>query len=624
MKLIYQDLKDGLAAAKRGQFPLQKGPQRDYIGIFSKLDQNHRVIPELREAKVIVVDVETTGLDMYDPKEELLYIGLTNKAGRGVVFKNTLENRDLVADILKGKELVIGHHIKFDFKWLYRYGIVIKSRLFDTMTALHLLDENYPDKSLKHLVRTNFPELGTRLDKAEKKILMHRVKEEESSQEEWLEYNSGDVDGTFRLYENFSKALEEQGLMNLMKFEMRNLKVLAYMEINGFQIDRKAYDDLKLKYEEDIKLCELSLKRFFGDINLNSTKQLGEKLYGDMGLPITFRSPGGSPSCNEAALQLLAKEKSHKEAIDKLLNYRSLEKLYSVYILGLTKNGLIKSDGKVHCNYKITGTVTGRLSCTDPNLQNIPRDGDIKSMFCSSFKGGVLIQGDYSQAELRLLAHYSNSRSLIRAFESGRDIHTEVATRVFRKDYNDITEKERKFTKQVNFGIIYLISDSGLAEKIGCSEREAGTLKINWFKEFPETLEWIKKMKKLVVDQGYTENLFGRRRRFFGTDPSTSEGRENQRQGVNAPIQGGAGDLTKWVGTEVHYKLKKLGLRGMVISNVHDAVIIDSPREEVEEIAKTLKKTAMNPPIKLRVPMIMEIKIGKNWKELKETKINVN
>ena len=131
-------------------------------------------------------------------------------------------------------------------------------------------------------------------------------------------------------------------------------------------------------------------------------------------------------------------------------------------------------------------------------------------------------------------------------------------------------------------------------------------------------------MKKLVVDQGYTENIFGRRRRFFGTDPSTPEGRENQRQGVNAPIQGGAGDLTKWVGTEVHYKLKKLGLRGMVIANVHDAVIIDSPREEVEEIAKILKKTAMNPPIKLRVPMIMEIKIGKNWKELKETKINVN
>ena len=451
-----------------------------------------------------------------------------------------------------------------------------------------------------------------------------RLKNELPTDEEWIEYNGGDIDGTFRLYKRFSKALEEQGLIDLMKFEMRNLKVLAYMEINGFQIDRKAYDALKVKYEEEIKLCEISLKRFFGDINFNSTKQLGEKLYGEMGLPITFRSPARAPSCNEAALQLLAKEQSHKKAIGALLNYRGLEKLYSVYILGLTKNGLIKSDGKVHCNYKITGTVTGRLSCADPNLQNIPRDGDIKSMFCSSFKGGILIQGDYSQAELRLLAHYSCSKSLIRAFESGRDIHTEVATRVFRKAYNDITEKERKFTKQVNFGIIYLISDLGLAEKIGCSEREAGRLKINWFKEFPEALEWIKKMKKMVIDQGYTQNIFGRRRRFFGTDPSTSEGRENQRQGVNAPIQGGAGDLTKWVGTEIHYKLKKLGLKGLLIANVHDAVIIDSPREEAYEIAKILKRIAMNPPIKLRVPMIMEVKMGPNWKELKGVKIDVN
>ncbi len=264
--------------------------------------------------------------------------------------------------------------------------------------------------------------------------------------------------------------------------EMRNLKVLVYMEHQGVVIDQKALRDLKKRYEKRIEILNIELKKWLGDININSSQQLTKKLFEDLKLPVVKRTPwpANNPSADEESLKLLAEDdelgKDTHKLIRYLMEFRGANKLYNTYIAGLAKKGLLKSDGRVHPNFKICGTVTGRLSCTQPNLQQIPREGDIKLMFTSGFKDGVIIQGDYSQAELRILAHCSKDKALIQAFKSGRDIHTEVATKVFKKPYDKITTKERKYTKQVNFGIIYLISARGLSKKLGSSERKAQKL----------------------------------------------------------------------------------------------------------------------------------------------------
>jgi len=619
-KLLYQDLCDGL---KKAEFAQQSRGnlerKRQYTRVSSK--NLSKVKKRLLGSKVMVCDVETTALDMFDLKEGMLYVGLTNKENSGYVFPTSPKFMKTVEEILNSVDLVIGHNIKFDLKWLMRYGVRVRKRLFDTQVAMHLIDENYPDKTLHHLALKKLsPDIAQYLDKWKRKF-DEAKKGKEFSQDDWVAYNGGDVDATLQLYKVFKAKLKKEELLDLMKFEMRNLKVLAYMEYQGIKIHQKNLEKLKIEYSTRLEACEKTIKRALGDINLNSPKQLTEKLYKDLELPIIKRTAKNAPSCDEDTLTRLAKmrfKKSIKNMLQSLLDFRRLDKLKGTYIDGLIKNGLMKSDGKVHCNYKICGTVTGRLSCTKPNLQQIPREGDIKLMFRSSFKNGRIIQGDYSQAELRILAHYSGDKNLIEAFKKGRDIHQEVAAKVFKKPYDKVTPQERKYTKQVNFGIIYLISDEGLAEKIGCSKRTAGTLKIEWFKEFPDALKWIRRMKQKVVDFGYTENIFGRRRHFFATNPNRPEGRANQREGVNAPIQGAAGDLTKWVGSETHYRLKKAGLKARVIINVHDAVMIDSPRKEVKKAIKILRNVAVNPPVKLRVPMRMDIKVGPTWGELKE------
>ncbi len=625
-KLIYQDLEQGLERAQETDtLPCKTRREELYSWVTTK--NRSRAKKDLMGSPKITLDVETEGLDMFDLTKELLCVGITNGPNKGWIYHTTEEDLEDIQEIVNSVGLVGNHNIKFDLKWLLRYGIKIRKRIFCTQTALHLLDENYPDKSLEHLVKRELKGDIVSYMNHWKKATGDKWKAGEPvTLEELKNRNGGDIDATFQIMEIYSKALEREGLTKLMKFEMRNLKVLTYMEFQGVKIDQKNYKLLKKQYEDKIEDCKFRLKRLLGDINLNSPTQLRNKLFEELNLPIIKRTPppANQPSTDEDTLIKLSKlgglNKEVKNVLNALLEHRNVDKLYNTYITSLTKKGLMKSDGRVHPNFKIFGTVTGRLSCTKPNLQQIPREGDIKLMFTSGFKNGVIIQGDYSQAELRILAHYSKDKALIQAFRSGRDIHQEVAAKVFRKDYDKVTPQERKFTKQVNFGIVYLISVKGLAEKLNCSETRSQRLINDWFKEFPEAKKWINKTKMKVVDYGYTENIFGRKRRFFGTDPNTSKGRENQRQGVNAPIQGGAGDLTKWVGTKLYYEMRKKGLEAKLIINVHDAVMVDSPKKEAKHVIKLMRNIAINPPIELLVPLVMDIKMGPNWGELIDIK----
>lgn len=617
-KWIFADIKSGLELNKIKDKTLDL----DYQEIKGNAQT---ALKEITKYGVVSIDLETSSLDMYDPKGEIKCIGFCNTKGKAWIYFNDRPGMvEFTQKVLDATDILIGHNIKFDLKWMYTRGLTYKKQIWDTMVAIHLLDENYPEKALKHLARTELGVFGQKLAEYSQTVQDHWENKTEPTNEEWLIYNGGDVDATWRLYKKFGDALVNQNLIRLMTQEMHILKALIYMEMNGFHIDKKKFSQIEKDYSAQIADSQHKLKAILGDINLASTLQLRECLYVKRNLPILLYTPTKEPSCSEQAITELLRtriKKEDKEALELLLKFRNASKLFNTYIKGIREGGLIKNDSKMHCNYKITGTVTGRLSCSEPNLQNIPREGSIKLMFTSRFNGGQIIQGDYSQAELRLLAHHANSESLINAFLSGRDIHREVASKVFKKPYDTITEQERKFTKQVNFGIVYLISPQGLAEKLNVSDKEAGRLIDEWFEEFPEVQVWIKKMKLKVITEGYTSNIFGRRRRFFGVNENTGEGREAQRQGVNSPIQGGAGDLTKYAMAKTLFTLRKEGFKSLVIGNVHDAIMIDSPREEVEEVVEILHDIATHPIIDLKVPMDMDIKVGPSWGELKEYKL---
>lgn len=586
---------------------------------------------DLMDSFAIIVDLETEGTDCFDETKDILYIGLTNAKGKGYIFPNNVRYHQGILEIINSCQLLVNQDLKFDLKWLLKKNIIpnIRPKIFCTHVAEHLLDENQFRNDLDFLASKYCDgELADYL-----KEWKARFKKEkygaEWSPEEWRQYNGGDLDATCHIYEKQARRLEKEGLTGLMEFEMKNLKVLCYMEMNGFQIDDKVRKELRKKYEKQLEEDGNKLISLFGEINFNSPTQLAAKLYDEWKLPVLKRTdatktkPTGSPSTDEETLIALGKlqNNKYKDRLEALLKYRYNMKMFSTYIAGLTDNYIMKADGKVHCNYKMY-TVTGRLSCEAPNLQNIPRKGDIKRLFISSYKDGVLVQGDYSQAELRVLAHASGDPELIKAFKSGRDIHQEVAAKVFKLPYEKVSEEQRKFAKQVNFGIVYMIGPLGLSEKLLCSETRAKRLIEDWFREFKEVKKYIEREKLRTIKYGFVTNIFGRKRRLPGAGFDTGIGRAKLRQGVNSPIQGGAGDLTKWVGTRAHYQMKKLKLEGKVVCNVHDSVIIDCPKEYSRLIAKMLKEIAENPPVELRVPMKMDIKIGDRWSDLKEVSID--
>jgi len=605
---IYEDIKNGI---DKSSGIIVKNKSK-----YQLVDRNNiqSVVKRLHNLPLICIDIETSSLDYMDKKAGIRSFNLSIVPGESWVFKP--EHLSYIKDILYHKELVINHNIKFDLEWLNRYGIKRPFKIFDTLVAKHLLDENCPDKELERLGIT---ELGMEEEFREKDKMKHHWKDGTDPTWEELRICGLDSDASLRLYHKYAPQLKEEGLDKLMSAEMKVLKTLIRMELFGFKIDTKVHKDLTEEYAEKIRIGERTIQRLVGTINLNSPKQLTQLLYHDMKLPVLIKTQKQSPSCNEAALKLLllkTHKQSYRDILRALLDFRGVSKLYNTYLVGLTKNDLLKDDGKVHCDFKITGTVTGRLSCADPNLENIPREGDIKKMFISSFPKGYIIQADYSQIELRVLAHYSNDPNLIRAFEQGRDIHKEVAAKVFHKRYDDVTDKERKFTKQVNFGIVYLISPPGLADKLGCSIPEASQLISEWFHEFPRAREWIAERKESIINTGKSISLTGRVRRLYGVDPETREGREAIRQGVNSPIQGGAGDITKYNMHRLDYSLKD-DMESRVINNVHDAVMVDSPtEEEVIECISRIHHLFKEAPVKMRVPLGVEIKVGRNWRDL--------
>ena len=384
------------------------------------------------------------------------------------------------------------------------------------------------------------------------------------------------------------------------------------MERAGFNIDTKVLSDLNDKYGQELSQIDYLIHTFTENktFNVNSPKQLAEVLYDELNLP-----SGKKRSTDVDTLKYL---QDKHPIIPLILRYRRLSKLIGTYLTGMTS--LIAGDGKLHTVFKQALTTTGRLSSTQPNLQNIPvrtEEGrEIRSAFIPS-KGNCLIVADYSQIELRLLAHFSQDDNLVSDFIEGKDIHTQAAAAVFHVDESAVSSDMRRSAKAVNFGIIYGISDFGLSDNIGCSIKEAREFIASYFAHYPKIKTYMDGIKAFALENGYVSTFTGRIRRIPEIKNSNYNIRSfGERAAMNMPLQGSASDIIKLAMIKVFTKLKDLGSKAKLIMQVHDELIIDCPESEAQRVAEILK-SSMESVATLNVPLIAEVGIGQNWLEAK-------
>jgi DNA polymerase-1 len=414
------------------------------------------------------------------------------------------------------------------------------------------------------------------------------------------------------------EIIEEREMGQLFdEIEMPLVEVLANMEYHGVKVDKDELDVLGKEFDTEIRELVDQIYNLAGkEFNVNSPKQIGEVLFEDLGLPVIKKTKTGY-STNAEVLEEL---KGEHEIIEKILRYRQLVKLQSTYIEGL-KGMIDENTGRIHTRFNQTVTSTGRISSTEPNLQNIPirtEEGRlIRKAFIAQTPDYVFLDGDYSQIELRLLAHISSDPKMMNAFINNEDIHTKTAAEVFGYPKDEVTSELRYKAKAINFSIIYGISDFSLSKDIGISRKEARQYIDNYFKNYREVKAYMDDAIAQGKENGYVETLLNRRRYV----PELASRNYNirsfgERVAMNMPIQGSAADIIKMAMVKVHRKLKENKLKSRLILTIHDELIIEAHRDEVEKVKKMMKETMEN-AVKLQVPLRVDILEGESWYETK-------
>jgi len=565
------------------------------------------------------IDLETTGLNPFNPGSSIICVATTNRSHSGYCTTHIEKVRDIVAnpDILK-----IGHNIKFDIKWFVTHGFKFNGQIHDTIVGEHLLNENLPSYGLKELAAV-YTDMGAYSAKLERQLELVGHDPSKVPISTLMDYCSQDVDAAMRFYKAQIPRLKEEGLMPLFGLTMEGEMVMARAEIRGVNIDKKRHEVLHNKYETRIDELREEIKSICGTQldNPNSGVQLAKVLVGKMGLPALKRTKTGKVSVDEEALKKMLKY-DRKGIIKLILRYRNLRGDYTKYLTPARK--IWQEDGRVHCEFKIHGTKTGRYSCKNPNLQQVPRESQIKSMFISTHKNGKILQVDYDQGEYRLLAHLSQDRFLLSAFESKEDIHKRTASQLFKVKYENVTDKQRYDAKQLNFSIIYGMGVERFAAATKMRLDDASHFMQSYKDARPGVKQYILDRENEILERGYVENLFGRRRRIPIIDlDDKREVKHAQRQAVNAPIQSALHDINILATTLLDRSIRNKGYTSRIILVVHDSIVLDCPNEEVNDIKKLAKEICENLPtsaygFELTVPMNVSIGVGSNWKEASE------
>ncbi|NYE58406.1 DNA polymerase I [Carboxydothermus ferrireducens] len=426
------------------------------------------------------------------------------------------------------------------------------------------------------------------------------------------------IRGLFYLKKEMMKKIFEQEQERLFyEIELPLTPVLAQMEHTGIQVDREALKEMSLELGEQIEELIREIYALAGEeFNLNSPKQLGVILFEKLGLPVIKKTKTGYSTDAEVLEELLP----YHEIIGKILNYRQLMKLKSTYTDGLMPL-INERTGKLHTTFNQTGTLTGRLASSEPNLQNIPirleLGRKLRKMFIPSPGYDYIVSADYSQIELRLLAHFSEEPKLIEAYQKGEDIHRKTASEVFGVSLEEVTPEMRAHAKSVNFGIVYGISDFGLGRDLKIPREVAGKYIKNYFANYPKVREYLDELVRTAREKGYVTTLFGRRRYIpeLSSKNRTVQG-FGERTAMNTPLQGSAADIIKLAMINVEKELKARKLKSRLLLSVHDELVLEVPAEELEEV-KALVKGVMESVVELKVPLIAEVGAGKNWYEAK-------
>ena len=537
----------------------------------------------------------------------------------GVAIYNKENTYYIPYDVLKQNPNVLNEHIKYtyDYKKLYASlkwkGITIDSINFDTMIASYLLEYVIKDDAayLANNLNYNIPFY----DEMYKKLKSKNIYEETDIDKTAL---SSILKAKF-IYETkdkFYKELVEKELLDLFNnIEMPLSKVLAEMELNGVYVDREVLKNMGLEITNQINLLEQDIYTLAGiNFNISSPKQLGEVLFEKLNLDHGKKLKSGYST----SIEVLEKLKNDHPIIDKIIEYRTLTKLYTTYIESL--GNYILEDGKIHTIYTQTLTRTGRLSSIEPNLQNIPIRYEYGKLIRKAFvpsENSIILDGDYSQIELRIMSDMANVDSLIDAFKRGIDIHTKTASDIFHVNENEVTSKMRRIAKAVNFGIIYGISSYGLSENLGITPKEAKMFIDNYFESYPGIKEYMNKTIEKAYNDGYVKTLMGRRRYIEELkNKNVFIKKSGERIALNTPIQGTSADIIKKAMIDISKEFKKRNIKSKMILQVHDELVFDCLKEEVE-VVSSIVKDLMENAVKLNVPLKVDLESGNDWYQAK-------
>ena len=576
------------------------------------------------------IDTETTSLDPHTAK--LVGISISNRIGNACyiplnhVSGNNL-NEKKVLSVLKNyleDESIkkVGQNIKFDFIVFYHRGITLKS-MEDTMLMSYTLDAG---KNRHNMDTLSDIHLGHKTIKF--KDLVGTGKKQLNFSEvdisEAKDYAAEDADITFRLYKIFSKSLKAEKLLNIYElFEKPLIKILAEMEIKGIKLDKSSLNKLSSKFSTKIQKLEKSIFKISKKIfNIGSTKQLGEIMYNDLKIAALKKTKKGSFATSASVLEDLAFKGYEFPKL--ILEWRQISKLKNTYSDALPEY-INQNTKRVHTSFLLAATTTGRLASSDPNLQNIPiksDDGkDIRKAFVSE-KNNKLISADYNQVEMRILADLADVKQLKKAFLNNEDIHTLTASQVFGKEINKIDSETRRKAKAINFGIIYGISQYGLAKQINVSNNEAEEFLNSYFKKFPEIKDYMKTTVNFCRKSGYVSNIFGRKTHLTGINDKNFNVRNFQeRAAINAPIQGSASEIMRLAMIRINKEISNNKNNSLkMLLQIHDELIFEESSKETKKSTKLIKDLMLSVKDSelhsFSIPLLVDVNIGENWGEL--------
>ena len=591
-------------------------------------DALRQLTEKLADAEIIAVDTETTSTD--EMQAELVGISLAVEVGEGFYIplghqKGEQLPMQEVLDALRpaltdARIPKIGHNLKYDYVVLYRHGLQMSPLSFDTMIAEWLIDPASRNLGLKKLafvrLGEQMTEISALIGKGKNQISMAQVAIEDAAP-----YAAADAEICLRLEPLLRKDLQRSDELRLLEeIEMPLVGVLAEMEMAGILLDVPFFEEFSEELTIRLAEIEKEVTELVGKpFNLNSTQQLSDVLFNRLGLQPPDRTRKTKSGHYSTSASVLEGMRGVHPVVDLILEHRELAKLKSTYVDALPA-AINPQTGRVHTSFNQVGSVTGRLASSNPNLQNIPIRSELGRRVRKGFiaaEGNLLVAVDYSQIELRIVAHMAQDKTMIAAFNAGQDIHATTAAGIYGVPLEEVTKEMRRAAKAVNFGLIYGMSAFGLTRSTDLTLAEAEDFVAAYFAKFPGVKRYLDGIRHLAAEQGYVETLLGRRRYFPALKNPVDKQRRNnsERAAINAPIQGTAADIMKIAMLDVAKALEDAHLHGKMLLQVHDEVVVECPEDELDETIKVVS-AAMESAYTLDIPLTTDARFGKRWGDL--------